>query len=93
MVWPKKTRRRYRHFALNIHRLTKWLPLGMCAMRRRYSRKAKGSCLAVHDSAEAVLQLLVKKSAEREGELKRGQALKGDWSENFTGSCINSATC
>jgi hypothetical protein len=41
--------------------------------------------LAVHDSAEAVLQLLVKKLAERGGELKRGQAPKGGLERELQG--------
>ena len=41
--------------------------------------------MAVHDSAEAVLQLLVKKLAERGGELKRGQAPKGGLERELQG--------
>ena len=57
----------------------------VCRVKKAFQKGKTKLCLAVHDSAEAVLQLLVKKLAERGGELKRGQAPKGGLERELQG--------
>ena len=57
----------------------------VCRVKKVFQKGKTKLCLAVHDSAEAVLQLLVKKLAERGGELKRGQAPKGGLERELQG--------
>ena len=57
----------------------------VCRVKKAFQKGKTKLCLAVHDSAEAVLQLLVKKLPERGGELKRGQAPKGGLERELQG--------
>ena len=49
----------------------------VCRVKKAFQKGKVKVCFAVHASAEQVLKLLVDKLTDKDGEVKRGQALKG----------------